>query len=171
MTSEMGAQITLLDLDTESSKMFRDYSQATKEKTSDASLKRLPKSSKKMPLFLDLRMGRNGHQAGASSWMVGAFVGNSIMLPSGEYRNAENGFVYLPISTDSPQSRYCLLLNTGEYPMEEMPTYLSDILEEECDPKYNLSSRACQGILTRANRRGKKLPEILQKALEAQVME
>jgi len=46
---------------------------------------------------------------------------------------------------------------------------LSEILEEEADAKYNLSSKACQGILNRANKRGKKLPEILQKALEAQV--
>ena len=52
-----------------------------------------------------------------------------------------------------------------------MPSSLSEILEESADEKYNLSARACNGILSRANRRGKQLPEILQKALEAQAVE
>lgn len=51
------------------------------------------------------------------------------------------------------------------------PTLLSEVLEQETDPKYNLSSKACQGILNRANRRGKKLPEILREALENQIDE
>ena len=50
-----------------------------------------------------------------------------------------------------------------------MPTKLSDILEEDADPKYSLSSKACAGILNRAQRRGKELPEILKKALENQI--
>ena len=56
----------------------------------------------------------------------------------------------------------------GEFPKEENASLLSQILVEEAHPKYSLSAKACQGILNRANRRGKKLPEILQKALEAQ---
>lgn len=43
---------------------------------------------------------------------------------------------------------------------------LSAILESNPDPKYNLSPKACQGILNRAERRGKKLPEALRTALE-----
>lgn len=57
----------------------------------------------------------------------------------------------------------------GEYPNEENVSHLSQILEEAVHPKYSLSAKACQGILNRANKRGKKLPEILQKALEAQI--
>ena len=57
----------------------------------------------------------------------------------------------------------------GEYPNEENVSLLSQILEEEVPPKYSLSAKACQGILNRANKRGKKLPEILQKALEQQI--
>ena len=57
----------------------------------------------------------------------------------------------------------------GESPSEERGSLLSQILEEEALPKYYLSARACQGILNRANKRGKKLPEILQEALENQV--
>ena len=45
---------------------------------------------------------------------------------------------------------------------------LSLILEDRPRPKYYLSSTACQGILNRAKRRGKELPELLRKALEAQ---
>ena len=56
----------------------------------------------------------------------------------------------------------------GEFPREENASLLSQILEEEAHQKYSLSAKACQGILRRAEKRGKQLPEILQKALEAQ---
>lgn len=49
------------------------------------------------------------------------------------------------------------------------PTLLSDILEEDADPKYNLSSKACKGILNRASKRGKRLPEVLEEALKNQI--
>ena len=52
--------------------------------------------------------------------------------------------------------------------MVPVKTLLSDILERNPDPKYNLSAKACQGMLRRAERRGKELPEILRKTLEAQ---
>jgi hypothetical protein len=45
---------------------------------------------------------------------------------------------------------------------------LSDVLETGALPeKYSLSPRACSGILRRAERRGKELPPMLKKALEA----
>ncbi len=46
---------------------------------------------------------------------------------------------------------------------------LGAILEppERVPPRYWLSPRACRGILSRAERRGKKLPPLLQQALEA----
>lgn len=49
-------------------------------------------------------------------------------------------------------------------------SFLSQILQKADDvpKKYYLSSRACQGILNRAAKRGKQLPEILKKALEMQ---
>jgi len=56
-------------------------------------------------------------------------------------------------------------LNIGESPKEERESHLSWILETNPNPKYNLSPKACQGILNRANRRGKKLPELLEKVL------
>ena len=56
----------------------------------------------------------------------------------------------------------------GEYPSEERESRLSQILEEKPHPKYSLSAKACQGILNRANRKGKELPQILKDALESQ---
>ena len=59
-------------------------------------------------------------------------------------------------------------LNLSEKPMIPKPTKLSQILESNPDLKYRLSAKACQGILNRAMRRGKELPEMLRIALERQ---
>ena len=56
----------------------------------------------------------------------------------------------------------------GECPREERESRLSQILEDSAHPKYYLSTKACQGILNRAKRRGKTLPEALRIALEKQ---
>ena len=53
----------------------------------------------------------------------------------------------------------------GEYPNEEKGSLLSQILEEKPHPKYCLSAKACQGILNRAEKRGKKLPDLLRETL------
>ena len=50
-------------------------------------------------------------------------------------------------------------------------SHLSQILEDSPHQKYSLSAKACQGILNRANKRGKKLPEMLEKALVEQATE
>lgn len=73
-----------------------------------------------------------------------------------------------PISTDSQRPLFYLTMNTGEKPREPNPTRLSDILEENPDSRFNLSARACEGILRRAERRGKPLPPELKEALIAQ---
>ena len=57
----------------------------------------------------------------------------------------------------------------GESPKEENESLLSQILEDSAQPKYYLSARACEGILNRAAKRGKQLPEILKTALENQI--
>lgn len=61
------------------------------------------------------------------------------------------------------------MLNTGESPKEDAESTLSQILEVDAHPKYYLSAKACHGILRRAASRGKKLPEILEKALHSQI--
>jgi len=53
----------------------------------------------------------------------------------------------------------------GESPRDAVESRLSQILTENPHPKYSLSAKACQGILNRAERRGKELPEQLRIAL------
>lgn len=53
----------------------------------------------------------------------------------------------------------------GESPRDGVESHLSQILEASPHPKYYLSARACLGILNRASRRGKDLPEALKTAL------
>lgn len=53
----------------------------------------------------------------------------------------------------------------GVCPKDENASHLSQILEVSPHPKYSLSARACLGILNRAEKRGKQLPEILKLAL------
>lgn len=57
------------------------------------------------------------------------------------------------------------MLNISECPSVAVESHLSQILEETPHPKYSLSARACQGILNRAERRGKELPPMLKEAL------
>ena len=57
----------------------------------------------------------------------------------------------------------------GECPKDGVESHLSQILEETPHPKYSLSAKACRGILRRAERRGKALPETLRTALESQI--
>ena len=53
----------------------------------------------------------------------------------------------------------------GECPREENVSLLSQILEENPHQKYCLSAKACQGILRRAEKRGKELPPLLKETL------
>ena len=63
-----------------------------------------------------------------------------------------------------------LTLNFGESPSVAVESSLSQILQPKSDvpQKCYLSSRACQGILRRVARRGKKLSLSLEMALERQ---
>lgn len=64
------------------------------------------------------------------------------------------------VSHGEPQT-----LSISESPNVVVESHLSWILETNPDPKYNLSPKACQGILNRARKREKKLPELLEKVL------
>jgi hypothetical protein len=61
------------------------------------------------------------------------------------------------------------MLNTGEYPNAVVESTLSQILEANVPEKYYLSAKACEGILRRAERRGKELPPMLKAALERMI--
>ena len=141
--NRMDGQMSIFDQDTWCGKMSPEPSVPTKEKTSASSLKNSQKSKTTMPLFLDLRTA-SGEQADASWVEGGQLLGEYSMHSFGEH----------PIS---------LYHNgVGE-------SHLSQILEANPHPKYCLSAKACQGILNRANRRGKKLPPMLQEALEQMI--
>ena len=57
----------------------------------------------------------------------------------------------------------------GECPNAAEESGLWQILEANVPQKYYLSAKACAGVLRRAERRGKKLPEILEIALKQQI--
>ena len=62
----------------------------------------------------------------------------------------------------------CWTLNISEWPNDAAVCSLSDILEAgEVPRRFFLSARACKGILRRAAKRGKALPERLAEALKA----
>lgn len=89
------------------------------------------------------------------------------MMPSGGASPKDvSGLLSWPISTDSLPQTLCLTLSYGEKPLEPNPTRLSEVLEENADERYNLSAQACAGILRRAEKRGKQLPEQLEAALK-----
>ena len=62
----------------------------------------------------------------------------------------------------------CTTPNISEQHSGAGVSFLSQILEEHAPARYSLSSKACQGILRRAERRGKDLPPMLKAALEQQ---
>lgn len=111
------------------------------ERSAPTEEKTLPQSSKKRSKSqsrkppLFLYLKRDGPQAAASWVKDGALLG--------EY------------STHS----------FGESPKDGVESRLSQILEDNPHPKYYLSAKACRGILNRAERRGKDLPEALKTAL------
>ena len=141
-------QITIFDvlnLDSWSGKMSQEHSvpEIPKEQISEQFLKKSSKSwSRKSPIFLCLK--RDGPtQDALKEWEM--------------------------MESPSALPGDCTMLNTGEFPNVERESHLSQILEVNPPPKYSLSAKACQGILNRANKRGKKLPEMLEKALINQV--
>ena len=87
----------------------------------------------------------------------------SIPRPSG--RGADGAKLEQSQETDGAWLGDSLTLNIGEFPNAERESLLSQILEDNVPQKYYLSARACHGILTRASRRGKALPDILRQAL------
>lgn len=166
----MEGQVSLFNADSPSGRMLGGPCPATK----GATFRRSSRSSSgsqtlALPMCLCLRMGNGpGLDGSTTRWVDGAWPGLSTTLSSGAFRKDANGLLWLRISEDLPHPPYYLTLNIGEKPREPMPTKLSQILEEDADPKYRLSARACQGILNRAERRGKELPAELKKALEEQ---
>lgn len=87
-----------------------------------------------------------------------------VSIPKPKKWGVQDGLTYL---MDVSHGAH-MTLSIGESPNEERESRLSQILEEHPHQKYSLSPRACQGILNRAERRGKELPLVLKEALMRQ---
>lgn len=137
MTKRTDEQVTWSDLGLWSGKTCPEHSAATKDKTSRQSSKRSSASqSRKPPILKCLKKAGTPGVATTIKWEDdGAWLGE------------------------------CMTRNTGESPNVAVVSRLSQILEETPQEKYSLSAKACQGILRRAERRGKDLPETLKAVL------
>ena len=136
---QVNEQMSLFDRDILSQKMSLGCLDPIKAKTSVSSSKSSAKLKTPTPISLNLRMGGGGLLR-ELSW--------------------ETGIPWLGASS---------MLNFGECPNVVEESGLSQILEANVPQKYFLSETACLGVLRRAERRGKKLPEILEKALKQQI--
>ena len=170
MTWQMDGQASLFGPATSSGRTSQAPSVQTMGKTSKPSLKKSSKSqSRKLPVCLCLKR-EDGPTPDAStmSWESGVWPGEYTTLSITESPKDANAYRCLLTSTDLQRRGLCLNLNISEQPRMVIQTKLSQILESNPDPKYNLSAKACLGILNRAAKRGKKLPEALEAALRAQ---
>lgn len=137
MTERTDGQVTWSDLGIWSGKMSPEHSAATEGATSRQSSKRSSASQSRKPPILKC-LKKDGQLGGATTmkWEDdGAWLGE------------------------------CMMRNTGESPNAAVGSRLSQILEATPQEKYSLSAKACQGILRRAERRGKDLPETLKTVL------
>jgi len=169
MTEVLEGQMSLSDLGIWSGKMCKEHSDLDHQstRTSELSSRKQRKSQNQMPQFLDLR--KDGQNQELSWDQTGAQLGSFMTHSGGEFLKEENGFVWFSISMGLPPQKYYLVLNCSERPNEEIHSKLSDILDDNPDDKYILSAKACEGMMQRASRRGKDLPEVLLKALEDQI--
>lgn len=132
-------------------KMFPERSVQTAEKTSAPCWKNLPAWNNQTLQFLDLRGGgADGAKPEQLPEMDGPWLGDSLTLNTGEKPSM------------TAVQEVCSAWGPHSAAKESL---LSQILEVNAPEKYFLSARACRGILTRASRRGKKLPDLLETAL------
>lgn len=153
----MGVQISIFDLDLSFGKMSQELSQATEVKILEPSWKNFVESKKVVFQFLNLTT-ESGRIAEQSSATASLLRGDLWTLNTSEYLNAAKG---------SPLSWITGVTTQRTYYYRE--SRLSEILQTDASEKYYLSARACEGILRRADKRGKELPEVLKTALENQI--
>lgn len=146
----MDGQVTWLDLGISCGKTWSEPLAATKEKTSQPCWKKLRVSQNQDFLYLDCRKSGNGQKQEPSTVMGGLSLGELTTLRTGEK----------PSETAVQE----MLSVWGPHSVAE-ESRLSQILEVNPLPKYNLTAKACLGILRRAEQRGKDLPERLKAVL------
>ena len=137
---QLEGQVSWLDLGIWSGKMSPEHSVPKVEKTSLPSSKKSSKLQNREPICVSVCRRQDGQNPGAITLRMdrGALLGEFTMH------------------------------SFGESPREENVSRLSQILVDSAHPKYSLSEKACAGILRRAEKRGKELPNELREALERQ---
>ena len=146
----MDGQVTWSDLGFSFGRTLSEHSAATEEKTSTPCWKKLRVSQNQDFLYLDCRKSGSGQKQEPSTVMGGLSLGELTTLRTGEK----------PSETAVQE----MLSVWGPHSVAE-ESQLSQILEVNPLPKYNLTAKACQGILRRAERRGKDLPARLKAVL------
>ena len=145
MCEIMDGQASLFDPDSWCGKMSleRSAAESPKEQTSPPSSKKSSKSQNREPICVCVCRRQDGQNPGAITLRMdrGALLGEFTMH------------------------------SFGESPREENVSRLSQILVDSAHPKYSLSEKACAGILRRAEKRGKELPQELKEALLRQCSE
>lgn len=150
MNDQLEGQVSMFDLVSPFGRTCPEPSQAIKAETSKQSCKPSAKSPSQMFQFLSLKKG-NGARLDASWAMAAALPGGRTTLSIGES----------PSETEI--QAMCDRLGPHNVAVEST---LSQILQANAPEKYFLSKTACEGILRRAARRGKELPQMLKDALE-----
>lgn len=140
MTWQAGEQVSLCDLGIWSGKMSPEHLAPTEEKTSQPSSKKPSASQNRKPPILKC-LKKVGTPGGGTT---------------------------MKWEDDGALRGECSARNTGESPNVAVESRLSQILEATPHGKYCLSGKACQGILRRAERRGKALPSVLKAVLLTQ---
>lgn len=146
----MDGQVTWFDLGFSFGRTLSEHSAAIEEKTSQPCWKKLRVSQNQDFLYLDCRKSGNGQKQEPLTVMGGLSLGALTTLRTGEK----------PSETAVQE----MLSVWGPHSVAE-ESRLSQILEVNPLHKYNLTAKACMGILRRAERRGKDLPERLKAVL------
>ena len=137
--------------------------ESQKEQISDASSKNWQELKTHKFQYLCLI---NGCHRDVSRVVIGLLHGEPTMHSIGEFpKDAEESASLQDSTIPMQPTSY---FNCSEKPTVPRPTKLSQVLEENPDKKYWLSPKACLGILRRAENRGKKLPELLERTLKRQ---
>ena len=146
----MDGQVTWSDLGFSFGRTLSEHSAATEDGTSTPCWKKLRVSQNQDFLYLDCRKSGNGQRQEPLTVMGGLSLGELTTLKTGEK----------PSETAVQE----MLSVWGPHSVAE-ESRLSQILEANPLPKYNLTAKACLGILRRAERRGKDLPKLLKQVL------
>lgn len=146
----MDGQVTWFDLGISFGRTLSEHSAATEDETSTPCWKKLRVSQNQDFLYLDCRKSGNGQKQEPLMVMGGLSLGELTTLKTGEK----------PSETAVQE----MLSVWGPHSVAE-ESRLSQILEANPLSKYNLTAKACLGLLRRAERRGKDLPERLKAVL------